>query len=231
MSGEGDTVQQALLSGQPIPVQRLFVTLSDAPAALYDDADLDARIELLRYRRRKSDRRQRGFVHPAHWVGASNPVDDGRRTRGGGQYDDNGNPLPDRPTEFPLLGLDDWERIGPITLASYFRQSTVDTDNGGLGPIWKITGETSDDSYITTTAQSTGLAPRYNNARLILYVAFRVTIADPDGDGTLGDRIAGPESRVVAVSPTPYPIYPTASGAAYKAPEKLVTTFASGARS
>lgn len=234
---ESRSVVQPLARGGAIPVQPVYVFLTDALRDLYEDPELDARIELLRYRTKKVGSRQAGFVHPAHWVSGVNPVDDGRRTRGGGQYDDGGNPMPDRPTEFPLLGLDDWVRVGPIVVASYYAPRTVNTvndqgDSVALGAVLGLTGRGDSNTYITTSGQNEGWYPQYNNIRMNLYLRFRVTIKDPEGDGTFGDRLTGPESATIRISPSPYPLYPNPRGGVLHKPSTLlVASFANGSSS
>ena len=193
------------MDGSPLNgIRALYVKLSDAPSDLYLDAALDARIELLRYRERKTQRRTAGFKHPAHWLGGINPVDDGRRTRGGGQYLDGGAVVAvDRPSEWLLFGLDDHVQIGRIPVEAFYRLGSIQNEVANQSftvPI--ISG-----SRVTNDVPSRNV-PQWHGPRIDSYFRFRVTIKDPDGDGTNGDRLVGPESATIKVTPSPYPIWP-----------------------
>lgn len=191
-------------------VNSCYVTVSDCPNDLFIDVDLEARVELLRCVKHRHDGRSQRlrFRHPDD----KDFVVVGGKTRGGQQK------VPRR-SSWSLFGLDDWERIGknditvdgriPLEDYHYIRSGEVNTLTGVKNVTTPVVSGSKSPPYIFTQSQLNGYRPAYNCHTINGYYAFRISIVNLDGDGTNGDRIVGPMSRVIWVRPSPYPFWPT----------------------
>lgn len=154
---------------------------------LLRDAGCDAKIETLRYRARKSGRREAGFVviRPEPHYDES-----GNQLRDGADFQFSLNPEPASVgDEGPLYGrvpVEDLYKIGTI--------ENVATNQSFNVPV--VTGEP------FTNEVSGNWTPQWKGGRMDLYLRFRVSAINP----ATGIREAGPESVTVRVAPYPYPV-------------------------
>ena len=231
LGGMIDVVSQPLAhGGGSLDVQQMFVSVSDCSDELFTNPELDARIELLRYRSRKTGRRDAaGFVHPSDWTGQANATGGGR-TRGGDHYDSSGGTaMSARTSVYNLLGTAEGDEHGAIDLAPWYDTKSVATPSGDF-PVYYPTGSNPGSYDGASSIMVSGNVPMYNKWHPSMYLRFRVSIVDIHGDGTTYDRLTGPESATVKVTPSPFPIFPDGNGGVGNKPtSQLVVAFAGGA--
>lgn len=186
-----------------------YVSVSDCSSRFFEDENLEARVELMRCvkHRHNGEQQRLRFRHPD-----DKDFKTGGRTRGGEQE------VPRR-SSWSLFGLNDFQRIGqnditvdgriPLEDYHYIRNGVVNALGGEKSISTPVVSGSKQAAYIFTQSQLNGHRPAYNCQTINGYYAFRISIKDEDGDGTSGDRIVGPMSRVIWVRPTPYPFYPT----------------------
>lgn len=175
------------------------VVAINVPTALLDPA-LDLRVELLRYKKAKSQSRPGWgtYVHPSHYMVGSNP--NGSDTHGGQHTDTAGIPITiNRPSEWSVTSRN--QVIDLVDLAVWFSMLDVDYQ----------------DAVTLTNQQVTLPCPAgegktfgYYYGRRFMYVSrfrpnyfrFRYSILDLDeGRG----RLTGPQTPTLAVSTDIFP--------------------------
>lgn len=191
------------------------VFVRDSDPAIFTDASLAARVELLVYTKRHNQAGintgspgpvARGWHHPSNWVGGIDVT--GRRTSGGGHYDVTGTALPDRQSEQLLFGLSEFQRIDITSwIGSRYEIGQVR---------YYPDGPTSPVSFVNVPifVGGNGAYSRYGNSALPnrfgyanvpmkTYWSTRI-LAFPNG--TTGDPVAGPWSQIVVCRPNPWPM-------------------------
>lgn len=155
---------------------------------LLRDPACDARIETLRYRARKAERREAGFVvirPEPHYDTDGNQIRDGADF----QFPLNPEPLPVG-NEGPLYGRVPFEEL--FNIAPIQNDLTNQSFN-----VPTVSGE-------PRTQEAIGRwTPQWSGGRIDLYLRFRVTAINP----ATGVREEGPESVTVRVAPHPYPVH------------------------
>lgn len=183
--------------------QEIRLRVQEIPRELLTDPTLVAQIELLRWRQRRSTRRngpritiQPGWVHPTHFMSnVSGGTPSGHL--GGmriGQHNlvntpTGMTPAGDRPSEWPLLGADPITGgvnlpLGP-TFGNWFRVAPVRDDQGGQVNAWQYIGGRRYNHGLNPSPHIG--VPRVTN---VGHFAFRWSVYVP----SLNRRITGPMS-------------------------------------
>ncbi len=180
-------------------------------APIQDDRyqGLNPTIELMRYKRKHSNRTPNSlssgsrnskniFVHPTHNNGVANT---GKPYNGGGQFDNSGNPMPNRTTEWSYLSLQPWEKTNiQFEIKEWKGVGTNLASTGGAYPFPASLADYENLSNIYFKSTGTGKTGSNNIHKTELF-AFRLRIDNPDTTDKSKPYIYGEMSEQFKVFP------------------------------